>query len=284
MASLKEVKRRIVSIEGTKKITIARQMISSALLHKTQDSLTKIQAYKESIDDLFCKLDASDEIIRRHKNGDRYKKKTGVIIISSNSGMCGPFNMNIIKATAQLEEAYPDETLIYYPIGKKIRETLLHKGISLGFEGNSNFDNLIEKPSFKKSSEAVKYFTDIFKSGIVDQITVVCTHFISIAKQEVKRIPLLPYKVENRADKGLYLIEPSSEEVRIALLEKSLRATFHTIIIDSLTSESAARTIAMQLASENANELLNELNITYNKLRQQNITAELLDIIGNSFA
>ena len=284
MASLKEVKRRIVSVEGTKKITVARQMISSALLHKTQDSLTKIQTYKESIDVLFCKLDVPNEIISRKTNANGLKKKTGVIIISSNSGMCGPFNMNIFKATAQLEEAYPDDTLIYYPVGKKIRETLLHKGISLGFEGNSNFDYLIDKPSYKKSAEAIKYFTGIFESGNVDRIIVVCTHFISIAKQVIKRIPLLPYKIESNSDIGLYIVEPSSKKVRAALLEKSLRAAFHSIIVDSLTSECAARTIAMQLASENANELLNELNITYNKLRQQNITAELLDIIGNSFA
>ena len=198
--------------------------------------------------------------------------------------MCGPFNMNIIKAAAQLEETYPDDMLIYYPIGKKIRETLIHKGISLGFEGDTNLDNLIEKPSFEKSAGAIQYFSGIFESGNVDRIIAVYTHFTSVARQEVIHLPLLPYKVENKADRSCFIIEPSSEEVRAALLERSLRAAFHTIIIDSLTSECAARTIAMQLASENASELINELNITYNKLRQQNITAELLDIVGNSFA
>ena len=284
MASLKEVKRRIVSVEGTKKITVARQMISSAMLHKTQDTLAKVQTYKESIDNLYGKVAASDDNIKHHANGNGHKKKSGIIIISSNSGMCGPYNMNIIKAAAQLEDTYPDDTLIYYPIGKKIREALLHKGISLGFEGDANLDNLIEKPSFEKSAEAIHYFSDIFKSGNVDRIIVVYTHFYSVAKQEVIHLPLLPYKVESNVERNRFIIEPSPEEVRTALLEKSLRAAFHTIIIDSLTSECAARTMAMQLASENANELLNELNITYNKLRQQNITAELLDIVGNSFA
>ena len=283
MASLKEVKRRIVSVEGTQKITVARQMIASALLHKTQDALAKAQAYKEAIDDLYGKVAALDDNIKHQPNGTEHKK-TGIIIISSNSGMCGPFNMNIIKAAANLEETYPNEELIYYPIGKKIREALLHKGFSLGFEEGANMDYIIEKPSFAKSAEAILYFSDIFKSGLVDRIIVVCTHFKSAGSQEVKHIPLLPYTVKNDTPKRNFIVEPAPEKVMTELLERSLRAAFHEIIIDSLTSEYAARTIAMQLASENANDLLNELNITYNKLRQQNITNELLDIVGSSFA
>ena len=283
MASLKEVKRRIVSVEGTQKITVARQMIASALLHKTQDILAKAQSYKETIDDLYGKVAVADENIKHHPKGVE-QKRTGIIIISSNSGMCGPFNMNIIKAAANLEETYPDETLIYYPIGKKIRETLLHKGFELGFDEDSNMDYMVEKPSFKKSAEAIRYFSEIFNSGSVDRIVVVCTHFKSAATQEVVHIPLLPYIVNTNTSGHDFIIEPSSEKVRLELLERSLRAAFHTIIINSLTSEYAARTIAMQLASENANDLLNDLHITYNKLRQQNITSELLDIVGSSFA
>jgi len=283
MASLKEVKRRIVSVEGTKKITVARQMIASALLHKTQDMLANAMAYKEAINELFVSVGTSDEIITRHSQVV-VKKKTGIIIFSSNSGMCGPFNMNIIKATANLEEKYPDETLIYYPIGKKIREALLHKDLTLGFEGNTNMDYLVEKPGFSKSAEAIRYFSDIFNSGIVDRLIVVYTHFKTVTSQQVLHIPLLPYEVNDKAPKRDFIVEPSLEKVRLELQERSLRATFHAIIIESLTSEYAARTIAMQLASENANDLLNELHITYNKLRQQNITNELLDIVGSSFA
>ena len=285
MASLKEVKRRIVSVEGTKKITVARQMIASALLHKTQESLIKAQEYKGVIDDLYCKVAAvTDDNAVHHSHNDAERKKTGIIIISSNSGMCGPFNMNIIKAALSLEEKYPDEELIYYPIGKKIRETLLHKGYALGFDEGINMDYMVEKPSFAKSAKAIRYFSNIFKSRFVDRMVVVCTHFKSAATQEVKHIPLLPYVVKNNVPKHVFIIEPAPEKVMTELLERSLRAAFHSIIVDSLTSEYAARTIAMQLASENANDLLNELHITYNKLRQQNITSELLDIVGSSFA
>ena len=283
MASLKEVKRRIVSVEDTQKITVARQMIASALLHKTQESLEKAQAYKDTIDDLYGKLAVPDENIKHHPY-DTGQKKTGIIIISSNSGMCGPFNMNIIKAAANLEETYPDETLVYYPIGRKIRETLLHKDIKLGFEDDFDIDYLVEKPSFEKSAKAIRYFCDIFNSRHIDRIIAVYTHFKSASTQEVIHVPLLPYVVNNNAPKCNFIIEPTPENVRIALFGKSLRAAFHTIIVDSLTSEYAARTMAMQLASENANDLLNELHITYNKLRQQNITSELLDIVGSSFA
>ena len=285
MASLKEVKRRIVSVEGTKKITVARQMIASALLHKTQDMLSKAQAYKEEIDDLYCKISATmDDNTDYHPHSDTEHEKTGIIIISSNSGMCGPFNMNIIKAASSLEETYPGETLVYYPIGKKIREALLHKGFTLGFEEGVNMDYMVEKPSFKKSAEAIRYFSGIFNSGYFKRIIVVCTHFKTVASQEVLHIPLLPYVVDDNAQKNNYIVEPAPEKVRLELLERSLRAAFHAIIINSLTSEYAARTMAMQLASENANDLLNDLHITYNKLRQQNITNELLDIVGSSFA
>ena len=281
MASLKEVKRRIVSVEGTQKITVARQMIASAMLHKTQETLIKAQAYKEAIDDLYGKVAALDDNIKHHPHSSG---KTGIIIISSNSGMCGPFNMNIIKAAIHLEETYPEETLIYYPIGKKIREALLHKDIVLGFEEDSNMDYLLEKPGVDKSAEAIHYFSDLFSSGHIDRLIVVYTHFKSAATQEVIHVPLLPYVVNSDTTRHSFIIEPSPEKVRLELLEKSLRAAFYTIIIDSLTAECAARTMAMQLASENANDLLSGLNITYNKLRQQNITSELLDIVGSSFA
>lgn len=285
MASLKEVKRRIVSVEGTKKITVARQMISSALLHKTQDMLVKAEAYRQSIDELYGKLsginDRSSGKQKQHIEGE----KTGIILISSNSGMCGPFNMNILKEASHLAERYPEEELVYYPIGRKIREALLHAGIKSGYENNNNWDHLLERPSFEKSTEAIHYFSHLFNSGALKRVIVLYTHFLTAASQEVIHAPLLPYTVNtNTNEKRSYIIEPSLEAVKSDLLERSLKAAFHSIIIDSLTSEYAARTIAMQLASENANDLLSELNILYNKVRQQNITSELLDIVGNSFA
>ncbi|MDD4516063.1 ATP synthase F1 subunit gamma [Massilibacteroides sp.] len=285
MASLKEVKRRIVSVEGTQKITVARQMISSALLHKSQDSLAKAKTYRQAIDELYGKvavLDTDSQQTKRHKPGEG---KVGVILISSNSGMCGAFNINIVKEAEHLKERYPGKELILYPIGKKIRETLLNQGHQLGFEKNFNLDQILEKPTFNKSVEAVHYFSDLFKSGHWEQLIVIYTHFNTVASQEVIHAPLMPYTVKTtEKNNNRFLVEPSLETVRKNLLEKSLKTAFHTMLIDSLTSEYAARTIAMQLASENANELLSELNITYNKVRQQNITTELLDIVGNSFA
>lgn len=283
MASLKEVKRRIVSVEGTQKITVARQMISSALLHKTQDTLGKAHAYKEAIDDLYAKVAMLDDKAK-HNRQPSEQEKIGVILISSNSGMCGSYNMNIIKEVAHLEEHYPNKTLIYFPIGKKVREALLYKNYKLGYQKELNWDLLVEKPSFEKSAEAIRYFSGLYETGVVDQIVVVYTHFKSIATQTVTHTPILPYAVSKKAERRSFIVEPTPEKVRIELLERSLRAAFHTFIIESLTSEYAARTMAMQLASENANKLISELQITYNKLRQQNITSELLDIVGNSFA
>lgn len=282
MASLKEVKRRIISVEGTKKITVARQMIASALLHKTQEMLVYAENYKQEIDKLYSKLSPDDS--SKHKTGNHGEDKTGIILISSNSGMCGPFNMNITKEVSRINEEYAGKELVYFPIGRKIRETLLHKDYKLGFEGNSNMDHLVDKPSFAKSAEAITYFHSLFESGALQQIIIVYTHFRTVGTQEVTHIPLLPYKVNTNAKRQSFIVEPSPEELKHELLERSLRAAFHNIIMNSLTSEYAARTIAMQMASENANKLLTELQVTYNKLRQQNITSELLDIVGNSFA
>lgn len=282
MASLKEVKRRIISVEGTKKITVARQMISSALLHKTQDTLVKVRQYKEAIDNLYGKVAANTPYRRRVKGTGQ--GKTGIILISSNSGMCGPYNMNLIREAAQVKERYPDEELVYFPVGKKIREAMLHKGIQTGFGEAVNWDNLLDKPSFDKSAGAVRYFSGLYESGQFKRLIVVHTHFKSIANQEVRHLPLLPYTVTSGEKQNSFIVEPSPEVLQEELEERSLRAAFHTIIIDSLTSEYAARTLAMQMASDNANELLTGLQIAYNKLRQQNITTELLDIVGSSFA
>lgn len=285
MASLREVKRRIVSVEGTQKITVARQMIASALLHKTQDMLTKAEAYKQAIDDLYGKLANGDDKASLLKQQKAKQGKTGVVLISSNSGMCGSFNINIIKEIDHLAARYPGEELVYYPIGRKVRESLLHHEVKLGFENDTNWDHLVDKPTLEMTTEAAHYLEELYTSGSLKQVIIVHAHFRTVASQEVVHSLFLPYQVNTVAEKRqTYIIEPSAEKVREALLEKSLKAAFYATIVDSLTAEHAARTLAMQLASENANELLTELNIVYNKVRQQNITSELLDIVGNSFA
>ncbi|MDD2437221.1 MAG: ATP synthase F1 subunit gamma [Massilibacteroides sp.] len=282
MISLKEVKRRILTIEGTQKITVARQMISSALLHKSQDKLAHIKTYKKAVDELYAKVTPEENCHCYYKNIG--KGKTGIILIASNSGMCGSYNLNIVKEAALLKERYPNEELVFYPIGKKIREVLLNAGKPIGSIENIDMDELIEKPEFNKSAVVVRFFTELFLSCQLKQIIVVHTHFKSVGSQEVVHTTLLPYQVDSTPPKTNFIIEPCAEKIRKKLLERSLKAAFHTIIIDSLTAEYAARTIAMQLASENANEMISELQIIYNKIRQQTITSELLDIVGNSFA
>jgi F-type H+-transporting ATPase subunit gamma len=257
-------------------------MISSALLHKSQDKLIQIKSYKQAIDDLYSKTTRDEDY--QYCLNNKGNGKTGIILIASNSGMCGSYNLNIIKEATLLEERYPREELILYPVGRKIREALTGKGKQVGFSEEENLDHLIDKPNYEKSAQVIHYFSDLFLSCQLKRVIVVHTHFKSPGSQEVVHTPLLPYVVESTVEKTNFIIEPSIEKIQKVLLEKSLKATFHTIVMDSLTSEYAARTVAMQLASENANDLLSELQITYNKIRQQTITSELLDIIGNSFA
>jgi ATP synthase, F1 gamma subunit len=288
MASLKEVKQRINTVEGTRKITQARQMIASAKLHQYQSVLEGILDYRRALDDMYLNLaesEADDIVIPKKKQG-----KVGIVILSSNSGMCGSFNLNVFKELKSIEDAYAGEELVFFPIGKKIREALTQRGCNIGFEkGVKNWDFLVDKPSSKDISEKVSYLLEQFDSGSLKSVDVVYTHYKSVAKQVVTQINYLPYTppvVEEKQSliNSDYIIEPSREELREDIQKRILKVAFYSVIIDSQTAESAARTMAMQLATENANELINELKITYNKLRQQNITNELLDIVGSSFA
>jgi F-type H+-transporting ATPase subunit gamma len=170
------------------------------------------------------------------------------------------------------------------PAGSKARKALLQ----LGYEPECHFDHLVNKPSFEDIAQLAATLMDLYTSKQVKKIELVYYHFKSIGTQLIQHKPLLPYRLPANSmvdsTSSNYILEPSLQLILEKSLPLLLNATLYTAFIDHQTSEFAARTIAMQLASENANELLDELRLTYNKVRQQNITAELLDIMGSSFA
>ena len=284
MASLKEVKQRIATVQSTKKITVARQMISSARLHQAQGVLEHAQIYGKGLEELLCRL---QEVLAERSIPlltERSEGPVAVVVMASNSGMCGAFNANMIREVAHIGKRYPQEELLFYPIGKKIRQALLLSGQKV--EGS--FDNLMEKPSSEEIAQAVDQLMEAFLSGGVKRVDLLYYHFRNLARQEIQYRTLLPLTpVSATADERPnddYIFEPSLSEVLETLLPEIVRARFRTALADNHASEFGARTMAMQLASENADQLLEELQRNYNKLRQQNITSELLDIIGSSFA
>ncbi|MDH6304748.1 F-type H+-transporting ATPase subunit gamma [Parabacteroides sp. PF5-5] len=286
MASLKEVKRRIASVQSTRKITQARQMVSSAQLHRSQSVLEKAVAYKESLDSMLCGLVASDSDLTSPYLQKQEGGVIAVVIMASNSGMCGSFNAKMEKELSGLSSLYPGQELLFFPIGKKIREAVLHQG----FEVEENFDHLAEKTSFEESRSLSRHLMQLFRSRKVKQVEMLYYHFKTVSTQLITYKTLLPYTFTPEEERRIndetddYILEPSRKELAETLVEMCIHADFHTALMDNQTSEHAARTIAMQIASENADDILAELQTSFNKLRQNNITNDLLDINSSSFA
>lgn len=290
MASLKEVKTRIGSVGSTRKITMARQMVSSAQLHHWQGILNNALSYNAALAEIVSHVlnnmdDVDFPFTQHHADGP-----VAVVIMSSNTGMAGAFNAKMIKELGTISSLYPGEKILYFPVGRKIREAIVKSGLKV--EGN--YDHLSEKPTYEEASELLSRLSDLFCTHKLKQLDIIYYHFKNRVTQEIRHKTLLPYTFEKPQTAVAvtggpviqpdYIFEPSRKQLLEEMLPKALNSEFYTMVVDNHTAESAARMIAMQLATENADELLDELRMTYNKLRQQNITSELLDIIGSSFA
>lgn len=286
MASLKEVKTRIGSVESTKKITQARQMVASAEFHRAQRALEDARAYKQAVDSLLGDLAAANPNFVSRFALPADKKPVAVVAMSSNSGMAGSFNSNIVRETACIEQLYPNDEVWFFPLGRKIREAWSRAGR----EHRGNYDYLMERPSQQEISGFAEELVKMFIEGKIARVDLVGYRFKSLGTQTIERRTLLPYSLPSAGDgakSGLedyYILEPSGEELMEAMIPLALVSDFTAALADNRASEHAARMLAMQTASENADELLEELRLTYNKVRQQNITTELLDLIGSSFA
>ena len=290
MASLKEVKGRIATVNNTRKITSAMKMVASAKLHKAQGAITNMLPYERRLHGLLTNLLSGGDILSW--NTPREVKRVALVVFSSNSSLCGGFNANVIKhACAWLDEhkALGIENILVYPIGKKVADALLKQGYSV----QGDYQHMADKPSFAEASVLAQQLMDMFKKGEVDRVELLYNHFKSTASQILTHEVYLPFlssheeklsDEESRTEEIDYILEPSREELLTMLLPKVLRMKLYTALLDSNASEHAARTMAMQIATDNADELLQELTLMYNKTRQQAITNELLDIVGGSMA
>src|SRR5690554_3684614 len=288
MANLKEIRNRISSVSSTMQITSAMKMVSAAKLKKAQDAITAMRPYSEKLTELLQNLSATLGEDSGSKYSDqREVNKVLVVAITSNRGLAGAFNSNIIKQARNLAaETYAGKQVDFITIGKKGNDILKKFGTVI--ENNNNiFDDL----TFENSSEIAQNLMNLFSEGKYDKIVVVYNHFKNAATQLVMTeqfLPILPPKaIEGEAastTETAYIFEPSKEEIVESLIPKSLKTQLFKALRDSVASEHGARMTAMHKATDNATELRDSLKLQYNKARQAAITNEILEIVGGAEA
>ena len=291
MASLKEVKGRIATVNNTRKITSAMKMVASAKLHKAQGTIAHMLPYQQRLSALLGNLLQGGDVLLWNTPRPEVKR-IALVVFSSNASLCGGFNANVIKhATQWLDEhqALGAENVLLYPVGRKVADAL----VKAGYTVQGDFQHLADKPSFAEAATLAQGLMDKFERGEVDRVELLYNHFKNTATQILTREVYLPFDASPKqgdddsrklAQDVDYILEPSREELLATLLPKVLRLKLYTVLLDSNASEHAARTMAMQIATDNADDLLQELTLMYNKTRQQAITNELLDIVGGSMA
>ncbi len=283
MSSLKEIKVRIASIRSTQKITAAMKMVSSAKLHHTQMLTEHTLLYANKLSAILNGLLGAECDLESPYTEQREVKRVAIAVFSSSSGLCGTFNVNVWKElSARLHEYKAQQIEVrLYPVGKKIADEL-HKA---GYATEDNFLHLGEKPSYDGAISLAGDLMELFTSGKVDRVELLYHHFKNTATQVLTHKVYLPITLpEATTDASAtdYLLEPSPENLQALLFPKLLNLTVYTTLLDTVTSEHAARMMAMQTANDNANDLIQDLTLQYNKTRQQAITNELLDIMGGS--
>jgi len=281
MSSLKEIKGRIDSVNNTLKITSAMRLISSSKFHRAQIALNNSKPYLEALIEMFSDLQTDDAIPESEYSKERALKKAAVVIVSSNASLCGSFNINVEKLLHETIERLRKngaESITIYTIGKRITSHLKSPSYTI-----VECDHLLsEKPDYSGSKKIAVMLMKQFSSGEIDRVDLIYNHFKSMGTQIPTVEQFLPIitKKEITSKGAYYLYEPDKENIAADIIDKQLFATIFRILLDSSAAEHAARSVAMQLASDNAGKLIQELTLQHNKTRQQAITNELLDIMG----
>ena len=296
MASLKEVKTRINSVKSTRKITSAMKMVASAKLHKAQGAIENMLPYERKLNKILTNFLSADLPVESPYIKAREVKRVAIVAFSSNTSLCGAFNSNVIKMLLQTVGEFRtlgQDNILIFPVGKKVDEAVKR----LGFEPQETSPTLSDKPSYQEASELAHRLMEMYVSGEIDRVELIYHHFKSMGVQILLRETYLPIDLTRVVDEeekqkeeevqggeiaNDYIIEPSAEELIANLIPTVLSQKLFTAAVDSNASEHAARTLAMQVATDNANELIQDLTKQYNKSRQQAITNELLDIVGGS--
>jgi F-type H+-transporting ATPase subunit gamma len=284
MANLKEIRNRIASVSSTMQITSAMKMVSAAKLKKAQDAITAMRPYADKLTELLQNLSANLD----GDNSSRFAQvrdvnKVLVVSISSNRGLCGAFNSNIVKQSVSLVQGeYGDKQVDFVTIGKKA-DDLLSKRYTIVSNHNDIFDTL----TFEEVEKIADHLMELFTNGSYDRILLVYNRFKNAATQIVMTeqfLPIQPQAESTAQGNADYIYEPSEAEIVEQLIPKSLKTQLFKAIRDSFASEHGARMTAMHKATDNAGELKDQLTLTYNKARQAAITNEILEIVGGAEA
>ena len=283
MANLKEIRNRISSVSSTMQITSAMKMVSAAKLKKAQDAITAMRPYSDKLTELLQNLSAGlDGDSGSNYADNREVNKVLIVAISSNRGLAGAFNSNIIKEAKRLAEVtYANKDVSFMTIGKKAND-IIRKSYTVTTNNNQIFDEL----TFDNVSAIAENLMERFASGEVDKIEIIYNKFKNAATQIVTTeqfLPILPIETEN-ASNADYIFEPSKAEIVEGLIPKALKTQLFKGIRDSVASEHGARMTAMHKATDNATELRDALKLQYNKARQASITNEILEIVGGAEA
>ena len=319
MPSLKEIKGRIASVQSTRKITSAMKMVASSKLHHAQVAIQNMLPYETMLEHILKSFLAAEAEAQTIYDQERPVKRVALVIFSSNSSLCGGFNSNIIKLMQHtvdgLGQEIGRENIDVYPIGRKVAE----KAQKLGYNIMGNYADMIDHPNVHQCIEMAMDLGRRFADGEIDKVELIYHHFKSAGSQILTTKTFLPIDLESELERDHerdlttnvvtkkaqdylkknrrqreheenevkplndnFLVEPDMNTVLSQLMPKLAHLMLYTALLDSVASEHAARMVAMQTATDNADELLRQLNLQYNKSRQQAITSELLDIVGGS--
>jgi len=283
MANLKEIRNRINSVSSTMQITSAMKMVSAAKLKKAQDAITAMRPYAEKLTELIQNISSTLEGDAAGVYAEqREVNKVLLVVVTSNRGLCGAFNANVIKATRTLiDKTYADKQVDVLTIGKKGYD-LVGKTETVFANRSDLFDAL----TFVNVEAVAQQIMDAFIEGSYDKVEVVYNQFKNAATQIVQTeqfLPLKPIETESNVTVD-YIYEPSKEEIILNLIPASLKTQLYKAVLDSNAAEHGARMTAMHKATDNAKDLRDQLKLTYNKARQAAITNEILEIVGGAEA
>ena len=269
-------------------ITSAMKMVSAAKLKRAQDAITQMRPYAEKLQEILGNLTASLDISENALAAARPVEKVLIIAITSNRGLCGGFNNNIIKrVNLAITEEYSNANVSLLCLGKKAKDAFKRSDMYFDISGTGISEDIFANLSFGNVSFIAEYAMNAFLDKKFDKVVVIYNSFINAASQAVKEEQLLPIvPTEQKEDKqaGDYIFEPSKEEIVDELIPKSLKIQLFKALLDSNASEHGARMTAMHKATDNAKELQKSLKLSYNKARQAAITNEILEIVGGAEA
>jgi len=291
MANLKAIRLRITSVKSTRQITSAMKMVAAAKLRKAQDKIVRLRPYASKLHEILVNLSQSlaDSEVENIYNRTSAPEKILIVVITSNRGLCGAFNSNVIKEVRRIVadtyfEQYKNGNVTFLTIGKKGYDTLRKLKFKIAQEKNELFNDL----TFENVVEVAERVMQGFVEGDYDRVELVYNHFKNAAVQQLTTERFLPVESAASQDKKSlpadYIYEPDKESIIRELIPKSLKIQFYKAVLDSFVAENGARMTAMHKATDNASEMIRELTLQYNKARQASITAQILEVVSGAEA